>query len=101
VDRSGNARRRYSVTRVAELGEFGGRRQSRPRRSSGGRAANHTHPAYLVYSLSDSAATLIDAEGNCAEVPIKTGDVLWREAEEHAAENHGDRELVALFFEVK
>ena len=71
------------------------------RLAPGGRAANHTHPAYLVYSLSDSTATLIDAEGNGAEVPIKTGDVMWRDAEEHAAENHGDRELVALFFEVK
>ena len=34
-------------------------------------------------------------------MPIKTGDVMWRDAEEHAAENRGDRELVALFFEVK
>jgi len=54
-----------------------------------------------VGSLSDSTATLIDAEGNGAEMPIKTGDVMWRDAEEHAAENRGDRELVALFFEVK
>ena len=67
----------------------------------GAASAQHSHPDYLVYALSDGLVKLADASGHAAEVPIKTGDVMWRDAEVHSAVNTGSVTLSALFFELK
>ena len=36
-----------------------------------------------------------------AELEISAGDVMWREAEEHATENVGETDIRALLFELK
>jgi len=64
-------------------------------------SAQHSHPDYLVYALSDGTVRLSDASGQAAEVPIKAGDVMWRDAEVHSAVNTGKVTLSALFFELK
>ena len=68
---------------------------------TGDASSLNSHPDYLVYVLSDGTVKLTSASGESAEVELKTGDVMWREAEEHSAENSGTTELLALFFELK
>jgi hypothetical protein len=36
-----------------------------------------------------------------AELEFKAGDLMWRDAEEHATDNIGETEVHALFFEPK
>ncbi len=67
----------------------------------GASSALHSHPDYLIYALSDGTVTLSDGSGQGAEVEIKAGDVMWRDAEEHTALNTGNTRLSALFFELK
>lgn len=69
--------------------------------SPGAESALHSHPDYLVYALSGGTVKLSDASGESADVEIKAGDTMWREAEEHSARNIGSTELRALFIELK
>ena len=61
----------------------------------------HSHPDYLVYGLGDGKVTFTSASGDSADVELKTGQTMWREAEEHAAKNLGSTDVVALLFELK
>ena len=61
----------------------------------------HSHPDYLIYTLSGGLVKLTAASGESAEVKIEAGDTMWREAEEHSALNVGTTELRALFVELK
>ena len=69
--------------------------------SPGVESALHSHPDYLVYALSGGTVKLSDASGQSADVEIKAGDTMWREAEEHSARNIGSTEMRALFIELK
>ena len=71
------------------------------RERSGESTAMHSHPDYLVHALSDGRVKLTSPSGDTVEVDVKAGDVMWREAEEHATENIGTTDLHALFFELK
>ena len=53
----------------------------------GAKSELHSHPNYLAYVLSGGK--------------LHEGENLWREAEEHSAENVGTTEMRALFFELK
>lgn len=70
------------------------------RMAPGARSELHSHPNYLVYALSDGTVELADASGQGAEVEIRKGDTMWREAEEHSAVNVGPTEMRALFIEL-
>jgi beta-alanine degradation protein BauB len=61
----------------------------------------HSHPDYLVYALKDGKVKFTGPSGEGGEAEFKAGDVMWREAEEHATDNVGDTEVHALFFEPK
>ena len=61
----------------------------------------HSHPNYLVYCLGDGKERFTSPSGERAEVELKAGDVMWREAEEHSVENVGTTDVVALLFELK
>lgn len=67
----------------------------------GDSSAMHSHPDYLVYSLGDNKVTFRSPSGESAEVELKTGEVMWREAEEHSAENRATADVAALLFELK
>lgn len=64
-------------------------------------SAMHSHPNYLVYGLGDSKVTFTSSSGETAEVELKAGATMWREAEEHSAKNLGTPDVVALLFELK
>ena len=67
----------------------------------GDSSAMHAHPDYLVYGLVDGTVTFTSSSGESAEVELKAGQTMWREAEEHAATNLGPPDVVALLFELK
>ena len=71
------------------------------RMEPGAESAQHSHPDYLLHALSGGTVKLTDASGQSAEVEIKAGDTMWREAEEHSAANVGTTALHALFLELK
>jgi quercetin dioxygenase-like cupin family protein len=64
-------------------------------------SAMHVHPNYLVYGLADSKVTFTTSSGDGADVELKAGQAMWREAEEHSAKNNGSADVVALLFELK
>ncbi len=67
----------------------------------GDSSAMHSHPNYLVYGLGDSKVTFTSASGDSVDVELKSGQTMWREAEEHSAQNLGSTDVVALLFELK
>lgn len=67
----------------------------------GDSSAMHGHPNYLMYGLSDGTVTFTSSSGESADVEVRTGEVAWREAEQHSAKNPGTTDLVALLFELK
>lgn len=67
----------------------------------GDSSAMHAHPDYLVYATGDSKVTFTSSSGESAEVELKAGDTMWREAEEHSAKNLGTVDVIALLFELK
>ena len=71
------------------------------RMKPGDASDQHSHPGYLLYALEGGKVKLTDAAGQSAEVDIQAGDAMWREAEEHSAQNMGTTELRALFVELK
>ncbi len=67
----------------------------------GEKLAMHSHPAYLVYSLSTSKAKFTSPDGKTTESELKAGAVNWREAETHAVENVGTTDSHVLVIELK
>jgi hypothetical protein len=61
----------------------------------------HSHRAGVVYYLSDFATRVADASGHATEQTRKSGEVIWRGATTHAAENIGEREGHYLWVELK
>ncbi len=51
----------------------------------------HSHPDYLVYGLGDGKVQFTSPLGETADVELKTGDVMWRDAEERDRERRGHR----------
>ncbi len=71
------------------------------REAPGESSAMHSHPDYVIYSLGDGKVKFTSRSGESAELEISAGDVMWREAEEHATENVGETDIRALLFELK
>ena len=67
----------------------------------GKKVPTHSHPDYVIYALSDFKVKFTYPDGKTAELDGKAGDASWREAETHAAENVGTRELHVLNIELK
>ncbi len=61
----------------------------------------HSHPAYVVYALSDFKVNFTHPDGKTAELEGKAGEARWRDTETHAAENVGTTELHVLNIELK
>ncbi|MBI2486564.1 MAG: cytoplasmic protein [Deltaproteobacteria bacterium] len=71
--------------------------QSKP----GDKEAMHSHPANLLYMLSDATVKFTLPDGKTTESQLKAGEVGWREAETHAVENVGSTDAHVLIIELK
>src|SRR5512134_1283168 len=67
----------------------------------GEKEAMHSHPQGVVYVLGDATFRTTLADGRSSTVPVKAGEVTWREFTTHAAENVGQTEAHALAIELK
>lgn len=61
----------------------------------------HSHPAYVVYFLSDATLRATSADGKTSDTTVTQGEVLLRDVLSHAVENVGTTELRALLVELK
>src|ERR671936_1624819 len=58
----------------------------------GDSSAMHGHPDYLVYNLAEAKVRFSSPSGETEEVELPAGVAMWRDAEEHTAENVGATE---------
>jgi quercetin dioxygenase-like cupin family protein len=66
----------------------------------GARDNEHSHPNEFVYFIKGSKA-VIRVDGDAMELDIPDGMVMEHEPWTHSVENIGDREIVAIIFELK
>jgi len=71
------------------------------RLAPGDSSVMHGHPDYVVYYLDDAEVRFSSPCGETEEVELPAGATMWRDAEEHSAENIGTTELRSLLFELK
>lgn len=71
------------------------------RSKPGGKEPMHSHPASVIYVLSDAKVKFTLPDGKTTESELKAGEVIWREAETHAVENVGTTEAHVLIIELK
>jgi quercetin dioxygenase-like cupin family protein len=67
----------------------------------GEKEPTHSHPAGIIYALSDAKIRGIRQGASPSDASAKTGDVMWREPITHAVENIGTTDVRALAIEVK
>ena len=61
----------------------------------------HSHPPGFVYVFDDATLRMTLPDGTSSNLSAKGGEVIWREATTHAAENVGKTEAHALAVELK
>ena len=61
----------------------------------------HSHPAYVVYALTQHKVRVTFPDGKTKEVKIKAGETLWSEGVSHALDNIGTTEARVLNIEFK
>src|SRR6476659_649544 len=71
------------------------------RLKAGESAAVRSHPAYVIYGVGDGKVKFNSPSGESADIEVKAGDVMWREPEDHAVDNLGSTDVMALLFELK
>jgi beta-alanine degradation protein BauB len=71
------------------------------RMKPGDKSPEHSHPAYVMYSLSDAKAKFTNPDGTSEEVEVEAGQTVWRDAETHAVENVGTTEAHILNIELR
>ena len=71
------------------------------RAKAGDKTPMHSHPAYLVHSLSSGKAKFTSPDGKTTERDLKAGQVTWNEGETHASENAGSTEAHVILVELK
>jgi len=67
----------------------------------GDKIALHSHPDHFVYVISGGTLALSYPDGTIKEFAGKAGDVVWINAESHAAENVGTTEFRGVVVELK
>jgi quercetin dioxygenase-like cupin family protein len=67
----------------------------------GGKEVMHSHPEGIVFALGDATVKTTSADGTVTTHPSVKGDVLWRDAVTHSAENVGGTEAHYLAVELK
>jgi len=71
------------------------------RHKPGEKSPMHSHPNHAVYSFADSTVKFTSSNGKTDIRTAKAGQVVWRNAETHSAENVGKNEEHALDIELK
>jgi quercetin dioxygenase-like cupin family protein len=61
----------------------------------------HSHPPYVIYVISGGRARNHSADGKTTETVMTTGDVVYRDALTHWAENIGTTEIHLILVELK
>ena len=67
----------------------------------GAREQVHSHPAHVIYVLAGGKVRNYAADGKVTEAALKEGDVVYREALTHSAENIGDTTLHLILVELE
>ena len=67
----------------------------------GGKEPMHSHPPGVVFALADATVRTTLPNGSVLMYPSHAGDVLWRDAVTHAAENIGSTEAHYYAVELK
>ncbi len=63
-------------------------------------AKMHHHPDHVIYALKGGKATLTSA-GKTQEIEIKTGSVLFMDAQDHEMKNNGNTTIDLIVMELK
>src|SRR6478672_613616 len=67
----------------------------------GEKVAMHSHPASILYYLTDGKLRITYPDGRTEERTVKAGTAVWSEPVTHAVENVGVNELNELHTELK
>jgi quercetin dioxygenase-like cupin family protein len=67
----------------------------------GDKEKTHSHPAYVIYVIEGGKVRMHGTDGTVTEAEFKTGDVLYREAVTHWAENIGATTIRLELVELK
>ena len=67
----------------------------------GGTEPMHSHPPGVVFALADATVRTTLPNGSVVAYPAHAGDVLWRDAVTHSAENVGTTEAHYYAVELK
>ena len=71
------------------------------RLKAGGKEPMHSHPPGVVFALADATVRTTLPNGTVVAYPSHAGDVLWRDAVTHSAENVGTTEAHYYAVELK
>ncbi|HEY8256387.1 MAG TPA: hypothetical protein VIG08_01905 [Gemmatimonadales bacterium] len=70
--------------------------------NAGVKIPQHSHPAYISYSIEGAGKTKFTSkDGKVTEPTAKTGQATWHEAETHASEYQGTGTTHVLLVELK
>ena len=67
----------------------------------GDKEKTHSHPAYVIYVIQGGKVRTHGVDGSVTEADFKTGDVIYREAVTHWAENIGKTTIRLELVELK
>ena len=67
----------------------------------GDKEQTHSHPAYVVYVIEGGKFRNHATDGTVTDGEFKTGDVIYRDAVTHWAENIGDTTIRLVLVELK
>jgi quercetin dioxygenase-like cupin family protein len=67
----------------------------------GDKEKTHSHPAYVIYVIAGGKVRMHGIDGTVTEAEFKTGEVLYRDAVTHWAENIGNTTIRLELVELK
>ncbi len=67
----------------------------------GQKTHQHTHPAFVLYSLSSFKRSIQLPDGKVLQRQFKPGDVMWSNAQTHIGINSGDTPTHVILVETK
>ena len=67
----------------------------------GDKEQTHSHPAYVIYVIEGGKFRNHATDGTATDGEFKTGDVIYRDAVTHWAENIGDTTIRLVLVELK
>ena len=67
----------------------------------GDKEQTHSHPAYVIYVIEGGKFRNHATDGAVTDGEFKTGDVIYRDAVTHSAENIGDTTIRLVLVELK